>query len=123
MFQPPSPRVREVKHRGVIGPVRHAKERMVLMSDALHVLNEGLKSLFVGPMATAVPPLEVVGSSSYRVCVIVGLGFTSMMLSRAMSLPTVEKNHRFEPASTVSLASSCNWVAGVHDDGAVNSTR
>ena len=67
MFQPPAPRVREVKHRGVIGPVRHAKERMVLMSDALHVLDEGLKSLFVGPMATAVPPLEVVRSSSNRV--------------------------------------------------------
>ncbi len=53
----------------------------------------------------------------------VGLGFTSMMLSNIMSRPSVEKCHRFPDASVFSLDSRCSCVAGVQEGGAVNSTR
>jgi len=51
-----------VQHRGVIGPIGHAEQGVVLSSDFFHVVDEGLEAVGVGLVAPAVPPLEVVHS-------------------------------------------------------------
>ena len=62
MLQSPSSGVRQVQNRGVIRPIGHAKQGVVLSGDFFHVVNEGLEAVCVRLVATAVPPLEVVHS-------------------------------------------------------------
>ena len=103
----PSAGVGQVEHGGVFGPIWDTKEGVMFLCDALRVIDECFEPSFIGWW----PPL----SHHFRwwtrpeiEYVMVGLGFTSMMLSNIMSRPSVEKCHRFPDASVSSLDSRCS---------------